>query len=328
MVAADGGIFAFNVPFEGSMPSVRALTGAPFVLTVRMRALPSGMGYYLLAADGSVYSFGTAKNFGSAPGINAVDLMLAPVGGDHFRLPRALGPAPATAPDRQPVEMVDDRLGVVAEPHERDAEHGPGAAAAAHAVHRDPDALLDVRDDVGGRRVHELALAIGIARRVAAHEILQAHRGDRARRRVVGRLVVGQAHDVPDALAGEQHPVGAARIGHARERDGGAAHPVEVVGHAQRAEEAGVRAGRQQPHRHAPRRHGDREPRAEPIAGRDERRGAAAERVDRRGHRLDRGERTLGRYVELRERIGRAESELDAAPAGGRARSGGRAPSA
>jgi len=78
MVAADGGIFAFNVPFEGSMPGVRALTGAPMVLTVRMRALPSGKGYYLLAANGLVYSFGTAKNFGSAPGTNAVDLMLAP----------------------------------------------------------------------------------------------------------------------------------------------------------------------------------------------------------------------------------------------------------
>ncbi len=78
MVAADGGIFAFNVPFEGSMPAVRALTGAPFVITVRMRALPSGRGYYLLGANGSVFAFGTAKNFGSAPGINAVDLMVAP----------------------------------------------------------------------------------------------------------------------------------------------------------------------------------------------------------------------------------------------------------
>jgi subtilisin family serine protease len=78
MVAADGGIFAFDVPFQGSMPSARALTGAPFVLTVRMRALPSGRGYYLLAANGLVYAFGTARNFGSAPGVRAVDLMLAP----------------------------------------------------------------------------------------------------------------------------------------------------------------------------------------------------------------------------------------------------------
>jgi hypothetical protein len=78
MVAADGGIFAFHVPFEGSMPAVRALSRAPVVTTVRMRAVPSGKGYYLLGADGSVYAFGTARFFGSAPGIQAVDLMLAP----------------------------------------------------------------------------------------------------------------------------------------------------------------------------------------------------------------------------------------------------------
>ena len=53
-------------------------TNAPLVPTVRMRALPSGKGYYLLGSNGSVYSFGTAKFFGSAPGIPAVDLMLAP----------------------------------------------------------------------------------------------------------------------------------------------------------------------------------------------------------------------------------------------------------
>jgi len=78
MVAYDGGIFAFNVPFEGSMPGIRALSGGAFVPTVRMRALPSGGGYYLLGVDGSVYSFGTAKFFGSAPGVFAVDMMLAP----------------------------------------------------------------------------------------------------------------------------------------------------------------------------------------------------------------------------------------------------------
>jgi hypothetical protein len=78
MVAADGGIFAFNVPFEGSMPSVRALSNAPLVPTVRMRALASGKGYYLLGTDGAVYSFGTARSFGAAPGIHAVDLMVAP----------------------------------------------------------------------------------------------------------------------------------------------------------------------------------------------------------------------------------------------------------
>ena len=59
------------------MPSVRAATSSPIVPTVRMRALPSGKGYYLLGANGSVYSFGTAKFFGSAPG-PAVDLMVSP----------------------------------------------------------------------------------------------------------------------------------------------------------------------------------------------------------------------------------------------------------
>ena len=43
-----------------------------------MRALPSGSGYYLLGSDGAVFSFGSARFFGSAPGIAAVDLMLAP----------------------------------------------------------------------------------------------------------------------------------------------------------------------------------------------------------------------------------------------------------
>ena len=78
MVAYDGGIFAFNVPFKGSMPGLRALTGAAFMPTMRMRALSSGTGYYLLGVNGSVYSFGSAKFFGAAPGIPAVDLMLAP----------------------------------------------------------------------------------------------------------------------------------------------------------------------------------------------------------------------------------------------------------
>ncbi|MDQ1508488.1 MAG: hypothetical protein QOG50_332 [Actinomycetota bacterium] len=78
MVAYDGGIFAFNVPYEGSMPGIRSFLNSPFVPTVRMRALRSGSGYYMLDYGGSVYSFGSARYFGSAPGIAAVDMMLAP----------------------------------------------------------------------------------------------------------------------------------------------------------------------------------------------------------------------------------------------------------
>ena len=60
------------------MPGIRALLNSPFVPTLRMRALRSGTGYYMLDYSGSVYAFGTAKFFGSAPGTAAVDIMLAP----------------------------------------------------------------------------------------------------------------------------------------------------------------------------------------------------------------------------------------------------------
>ena len=49
---------------------------------------------------------------------------------------------------------------------------------------------------------------------------------------------------------GEQRPVGATRIRHPGERDGSPAHPVEIVGNAERAEKAGMRADRQQAQRH------------------------------------------------------------------------------
>jgi type VII secretion-associated serine protease mycosin len=78
MVADDGGIFAFNVPFAGSLPAVRSLFGLPYVSSVRFRALPSGDGYYILGLDGTVSSFGTARNFGSVHGMWAVDIMLVP----------------------------------------------------------------------------------------------------------------------------------------------------------------------------------------------------------------------------------------------------------
>ena len=45
---------------------------------LRLRALPSGRGYYILGADGSVFSFGAADFHGSAAGMPAVDLMLMP----------------------------------------------------------------------------------------------------------------------------------------------------------------------------------------------------------------------------------------------------------
>jgi type VII secretion-associated serine protease mycosin len=79
LVARDGGIFAFKEPFVGSLPTlgVQQLPAG-----VRIRALPDGRGYYVLGADGSVFTFGTARFFGSAAPLSlwtpAVDLMLVP----------------------------------------------------------------------------------------------------------------------------------------------------------------------------------------------------------------------------------------------------------
>jgi subtilisin family serine protease len=78
MVASDGGIFAFAVPFEGSLPAVRGLLPITTSPSVRMRAIATDDGYYILAMDGTVYAFGAARNWGSAWGVWAVDLMQMP----------------------------------------------------------------------------------------------------------------------------------------------------------------------------------------------------------------------------------------------------------
>jgi hypothetical protein len=69
LVASDGGIFSFNAPFYGSTGNV-ALP-APIVTTV---STPSGKGYWLLGANGTVYPFGDATAHGSASGIQAVGM--------------------------------------------------------------------------------------------------------------------------------------------------------------------------------------------------------------------------------------------------------------
>ncbi len=78
MVARDGGIFAYGVPYKGSLPAVRAQLDLPRTSTIRMRALATKDGYYMLQNNGTVYAFGAAKNYGSANNVFAVDLMLAP----------------------------------------------------------------------------------------------------------------------------------------------------------------------------------------------------------------------------------------------------------
>ena len=166
-------------------------------------------------------------------------------GADDVGLPRALGPTPPAACPGEAVEVLDDVVRVVAEGHERDAYDGARAAAAAHAVHGDADPSAQVVDDVGRRDLDSRALTLGIVGIAAAHEILEPHRGDRARRGVVRGRFVREAHDVADAVLVQHAPVGPARVRHPGERDRLACDPVEVVGHAQVAEEAGIRAGRE-----------------------------------------------------------------------------------
>lgn len=56
MLAIDGGLFAFNAPFFGSMggkPLNKPIMGMAFT--------PSGQGYYLVGEDGGVFCFGDAQ---------------------------------------------------------------------------------------------------------------------------------------------------------------------------------------------------------------------------------------------------------------------------
>ena len=73
LVAADGGVFAFNAEFYGSIPQIvpEGLVAEEWLNEpiVGMTPTPEGEGYWLVAADGGVFSFGDARYWGSIPGI-------------------------------------------------------------------------------------------------------------------------------------------------------------------------------------------------------------------------------------------------------------------
>ena len=92
LVGSDGGIFSFgDAPFAGSVPG--ALKGKKLnAPVVGIAASPgainpstggfSGDGYWLVASDGGVFSFGDAKFFGSVPGaLKAGQHLNAPIVG-------------------------------------------------------------------------------------------------------------------------------------------------------------------------------------------------------------------------------------------------------
>ncbi len=63
LVASDGGIFAFDAPFYGSMggkPLNKPIVG--------MTATPDGKGYWFVASDGGIFAFGDAAFHGSMGG--------------------------------------------------------------------------------------------------------------------------------------------------------------------------------------------------------------------------------------------------------------------
>ncbi len=64
LVASDGGVFAFNAPYEGSTGGIALAKPV-----VGMAATPDGNGYWLVASDGGVFSFGDAAFHGSTGGI-------------------------------------------------------------------------------------------------------------------------------------------------------------------------------------------------------------------------------------------------------------------
>ncbi|HZQ56436.1 MAG TPA: hypothetical protein VFA84_00290 [Acidimicrobiales bacterium] len=64
LVASDGGIFTFGVPFYGSAGAIRL--NQPIVA---MAATPDGAGYWLVARDGGIFTYGDARYFGALPGV-------------------------------------------------------------------------------------------------------------------------------------------------------------------------------------------------------------------------------------------------------------------
>jgi len=63
LVAADGGIFAFDAPFLGSTGSLQLVQPVN-----GMAALADGQGYWFVASDGGVFNTGAAGFLGSMGG--------------------------------------------------------------------------------------------------------------------------------------------------------------------------------------------------------------------------------------------------------------------
>jgi hypothetical protein len=75
LVARDGGIFAFDVHYEGSVPGLNL---SSYAGSVDMKPSATGAGYYVLGADGGIFTFGDANFLGTQAGISAAAMALVP----------------------------------------------------------------------------------------------------------------------------------------------------------------------------------------------------------------------------------------------------------
>jgi hypothetical protein len=80
--ASDGGVFAYDAPFHGSVPGALAKIGRtlPDQPVAGLTVDPDGSGYWLVAGDGGVFAF-AAPFRGSLPAIVPFDRLVSPVNG-------------------------------------------------------------------------------------------------------------------------------------------------------------------------------------------------------------------------------------------------------
>jgi hypothetical protein len=96
LLAADGGVFSFGVPFHGSVPARQSYAGA-----VELRVTDSGAGYYVAGRDGAVFAFGDADRHRERPAgdpAEVVDVAFRPTGAR----PASASPVPGVSPGRSP----------------------------------------------------------------------------------------------------------------------------------------------------------------------------------------------------------------------------------
>jgi hypothetical protein len=97
LLARDGGVFSFGVPFHGSVPDRR-----PYTKAVTLRASDSGAGYYVAGGDGAVFAFGDAdrrRERTPSAAEAVVDVAFRPTGAPRPPTPVVTPPA-APAPSR------------------------------------------------------------------------------------------------------------------------------------------------------------------------------------------------------------------------------------